>query len=44
MIVMRGPEGQEVPNPGIFLEVIPNEKLVFTDAYTSAWDRRRSRS
>jgi uncharacterized protein YndB with AHSA1/START domain len=21
----------------VFLEVIPNEKIVFTDAYTSAW-------
>ncbi len=36
-IVMKGPEGQEMPNRGTYLEVIPNEKLVFTDAYTSAW-------
>ena len=36
-ITMRSPEGQEFPNPGIYLEVVPNEKLVFTDAYTSAW-------
>ena len=36
-IVMKGPEGQEMPNRGIYLEVIPNQKLVFTDAYTSAW-------
>ena len=36
-IVMKGPEGQEMPNRGIYLEVIKNEKLVFTDAYTSAW-------
>jgi len=26
-----------MPNRGIYLEVIPNERLVFTDAYTSAW-------
>lgn len=38
LIVMRGPEGQEMPNRGVYLEVIPNEKLVFTDAYTSAWE------
>lgn len=38
LIVMRGPEGQEMPNRGIYLEVIPNEKLVFTDAYTAAWE------
>lgn len=37
MIVMRSPEGQEIPCPGVYLEVVPNERLVFTDAYTSAW-------
>jgi len=36
-IVMKGPDGQEMPNRGVYLEVIPNQKLVFTDAYTSAW-------
>lgn len=28
---MRSPEGQEFPNRGCFLEVVPNERLVFTD-------------
>lgn len=28
---MRSPEGQEFPNTGIYLEVIPNQRLVFTD-------------
>ena len=37
-ITMQSPEGQEFPNPGIYLEVVPNEKLVFTDAFTSAWE------
>ncbi|MBI3544701.1 MAG: SRPBCC family protein [Deltaproteobacteria bacterium] len=37
LVVMRSPEGQEFPNPGVYLEVVPNEKLVFTDAFTSAW-------
>ena len=37
LIVMKGPDGEEVPNPGIYHEVVPNEKLVFTDAYVSAW-------
>jgi uncharacterized protein YndB with AHSA1/START domain len=36
-VVMQSPEGQEFPNPGIYLEVVPHEKLVFTDAFTSAW-------
>jgi uncharacterized protein YndB with AHSA1/START domain len=35
--LMRGPEGQEFPNRGVYLEVVRNERLVFTDAYTSAW-------
>lgn len=30
--VMRSPEGQAFPNMGCYLEIIPNEKLVFTNA------------
>ena len=37
LIVMRGPNGEEVPNPGVYLEVVPNKRLVFTDAFTEAW-------
>jgi uncharacterized protein YndB with AHSA1/START domain len=37
-ITMQSPEGQEFPNPGVYLEVVLNEKLVFTDAYTAAWE------
>ncbi len=37
LIVMNGPNGEVVPNRGVYLEVVPNEKLVFTDAFTSAW-------
>jgi uncharacterized protein YndB with AHSA1/START domain len=37
-IVMKGPEGQEMPNRGVYLEVVKNEKLVFTDAYVTAWE------
>ena len=35
-IVMQGPDGTQRPNRGVYLEVVPNERLVFTDAYTSA--------
>ncbi len=38
LIVMRSPEGEEFPNPGVYLEVVKNERLVFTDAYTRAWE------
>ncbi len=37
LIVMQGPNGEERPNPGVYLEVIPNKRLVFTDAFTSTW-------
>lgn len=37
LIVMADPDGNEYPNPGVYLDVVPNEKLVFTDAFTSAW-------
>ena len=38
LIVMRSPEGNDMPNSGVYLEVVPNERLVLTDAYTSAWE------
>jgi uncharacterized protein YndB with AHSA1/START domain len=37
MVVMRSPDGNDMPCPGVYLEVVPNRRLVFTDAYTSAW-------
>jgi uncharacterized protein YndB with AHSA1/START domain len=37
LFVMRDPDGNDLPNPGMFLEVVPNERLVFTDAYTGDW-------
>ncbi|HEV2673002.1 MAG TPA: SRPBCC family protein [Aliidongia sp.] len=37
LIVMRGPDGTEMPNRGVYLEVVENERLVFTDAFTEAW-------
>ena len=36
--VMRGPDGKDLPNRGVYLEVVPNEKLVSTDAYVRAWE------
>jgi len=36
-IVMRDPDGNDLPNPGVYLEVVPNERIVMTDAFTSAW-------
>ena len=30
--IMRSPEGKDFPNTGCYLEVVPNERLVWTDA------------
>jgi len=37
LVVMRSPDGNDMPCPGVYLEVVPNQRLVFTDAYTSTW-------
>ncbi len=42
-IVMRSPEGQDMPNTGAYLEVAPNRKLVFTDAYQGGWTPREGK-
>lgn len=38
LVVMRGPDGTEFSNRGVYLEVVDNERLVFTDAFTKAWE------
>lgn len=38
LVVMRDPEGNEFPNHGVYLEVVKDKRLVFTDAYTRAWE------
>ena len=35
-IVMRSPDGKDMPCPGVYLEVVPNKRLVLTDAYREA--------
>lgn len=34
---IEGPEGQSMSNKGCFLEVVPNRKLVFTDALAAGY-------
>ena len=36
-IVMRGPKGKESNGVGVFLEAVPEQRLVFTNAFTSGW-------
>jgi uncharacterized protein YndB with AHSA1/START domain len=37
-IVMRDAQGNEYPNHGVYLDIVKNERIVFTDAYTKAWE------
>lgn len=34
---MNGPDGERVENPGVLLEVVDQERLVFTDAFQPGW-------
>jgi uncharacterized protein YndB with AHSA1/START domain len=36
-MIMRGPNGEESPMEGVYLEVIPGECVVFTDAFAAGW-------
>ena len=36
LVVMRSPDGQDMPNHGVYLEVVKHERLIFTNAYTRA--------
>ncbi|MDP9051927.1 MAG: SRPBCC family protein [Acidobacteriota bacterium] len=38
LVVMRSPDGTDHPNRGVYLEIVENERIVFTNAYTSAWE------
>lgn len=35
--VMRAPDGREFACGGLFLEVVANERIVFSDAYLGGW-------
>lgn len=36
-IVMHGPNGEKTDGVGMFLEAVPEQQLVFTNAYTAGW-------
>jgi uncharacterized protein YndB with AHSA1/START domain len=36
-ITMQDADGNRYPNVGVYLELIPNRKIVFTDAFTAGW-------
>jgi uncharacterized protein YndB with AHSA1/START domain len=35
--VMQDEAGNRYPNSGVYLELVPNRKIVFTDAFTANW-------
>jgi len=37
-MIMNGPNGEKFPNKGIFLEIVQNEKIVFTDCFLPNWE------
>jgi len=36
-IEMTGPEGESHPGEGVFLEVVPNRKIVSSNVFTAGW-------
>ena len=36
-MVMRGPGGETSPMKGVYLEIVPNRRIVFTNAFTAGW-------
>lgn len=38
VITMADENGNAFPNPGQYLEVVPNERLIFTDAFVGDWE------
>jgi len=39
-MVFHGPNGESFPNKDVYLELIPNEKIVFTSAFEGDWEPR----
>lgn len=37
LVVMHGPNGEEMPNEGVVLAFELNRRFVFTDAFTAGW-------
>lgn len=37
-VTMYGPNGEVAPNEGVYLEVVPERLIVFTDAFTQGWN------
>jgi uncharacterized protein YndB with AHSA1/START domain len=36
-MIMHGPEGEQMPMEGVYLEVVPGQRIVSTDAFKQGW-------
>ena len=36
-LMMKGPDGASHPSGGVYLELVPGRKIVFTSAFTEGW-------
>ena len=41
MIEMEGPDGTKYPHEGVFLEVVPNRRIVATNLFGADWQPRK---
>ena len=40
VVEMEGPDGQKYPHEGVFLEVVPGERIVTTNLFGADWQPR----
>jgi uncharacterized protein YndB with AHSA1/START domain len=43
-IEMEGPDGTTYPEQGVFLEVVPNERVVTTNLFAAGWEPRTTKA
>ena len=43
-IEMEGPDGSKHPEQGVFLEVVPNERIVTTNLFAAGWQPRTQKT
>ncbi len=44
VIEMEGPDGTKYPHEGVFLEVVPNERIVTTNLFAAGWEPRTQKT
>jgi uncharacterized protein YndB with AHSA1/START domain len=43
-IEMEGPDGTKYPEQGVFLEVVPSERIVTTNLFAAGWEPRTTKT